>query len=465
MRLSTTFAAVLVAAGFVSAAGAANGDNPVQHAELKDISDAIRPSDLRSTIYKLVGFGTRHTLSDTKSATRGIGAARRWVKSRFDDVDRNCGGCLEVAMPSQIVTGERLPSPTPIVDVLAIQRGTTDPGRVIVISGHIDSRVTDVMNATSDAPGADDDGSGTAAVIEAARVLSHYKFPATLVYAVLSGEEQGLYGGKLLAQYAEQHDWQVEADLNNDIIGNTSGANGAKEGGYVRVFSEGTRSVETSEEATRRRYNGGEIDSPSRNLARFISDLANQYLQGFKARMIYRTDRYSRGGDQVPMLAAGYPAVRFTEAIENYNREHQDVRVVNGLHYGDTADGIDFPYLANVTRLNAISMAALAMAPAPPSAVKIEGAVSLDTTVSWTPAAGAKGYRVWWRDTTEPEWSHNQLAPVGANFLVLKNVNIDDWFFGVASISTEGYESPVEFPGPAGSFAKPKTVGTPSATR
>lgn len=440
----------------------ANENAPSPHPLLKSIADEISPSELQATIEQLVGFGTRHTLSDTKSATRGIGAARRWVKGRFATFSRTCGGCLEVTMPGQIFTGDRLPGPTAIADVLAIQRGTSDPDRVIVISGHIDSRVTDPMNATSDAPGADDDGSGTAAVIEAARVLSRHKFPATLVYAVLSGEEQGLYGGKLLAQYARQHNWHVEADLNNDIVGNTSGANGVKESGYVRVFSEGTRSVETPEEATRRRYNGGEVDSPSRNLARFVSELASQYIDGFKARMIYRTDRYSRGGDQVPMLAAGYPAIRFTEAIENYNREHQDVRVESGVHYGDTPDGIDFPYLANVTRLNAVTMAALAMAPAPPPTVKIEGAVSLDTTVSWSPAAGAARYRVWWRDTTSPLWTESKLAPADATALVLKSVNIDDWFFGVSSVSADGYESPVEFPGPAGSFVTPASSQSPS---
>jgi hypothetical protein len=440
----------------------ANENAPSPHPLLKSIADEISPSELQATIEQLVGFGTRHTLSDTKSTTRGIGAARRWVKGRFATFSRTCGGCLEVTMPGQIFTGDRLPGPTAIADVLAIQRGTSDPDRVIVISGHIDSRVTNPMNATSDAPGADDDGSGTAAVIEAARVLSRHKFPATLVYAVLSGEEQGLYGGKLLAQYARQHNWHVEADLNNDIVGNTSGANGVKESGYVRVFSEGTRSVETPEEATRRRYNGGEVDSPSRNLARFVSELASQYIDGFKARMIYRTDRYSRGGDQVPMLAAGYPAIRFTEAIENYNREHQDVRVESGVHYGDTPDGIDFPYLANVTRLNAVTMAALAMAPAPPPTVKIEGAVSLDTTVSWSPAAGAARYRVWWRDTTSPLWTESKLAPADATALVLKSVNIDDWFFGVSSVSADGYESPVEFPGPAGSFVTPASSQSPS---
>jgi len=419
---------------------------------LQSIAGDAKPEELRATIARLVGFGTRHTLSDTKSDTRGIGAARRWVKGRFEEFGRQCQGCLQIQMPEQTVTGERVPQATSIVDVLAIQRGTSDPDRVIVISGHIDSRVRDVMDAKSDAPGADDDGSGTATVIETARVLSKHKFRATLVYAVLSGEEQGLYGGKLLAQFARDHHWFVEAALNNDIVGNTIGTNGVRDTAHVRVFSEGTRSTETPEQATRRRYNGGEVDSPSRNLARFVSGLADAYLTGFNVRMVYRTDRFNRGGDQVPMLAAGFPAIRFTEAIENYTREHEDVRTENGVRYGDVLDAVDFAYLAQVARLNAITMAALAMAPAPPAEVKIEGAVSMDTKVSWSRVAGASSYRVWWRDTTEPHWSNNRSAD-DATTLMLKDVNIDDWFFGVSSISADGYESPVVFPGPAGAFS------------
>jgi len=418
---------------------------------LRDIAADVRPDELKATITRLVGFGTRHTLSDTQSPTRGIGAARRWIKSRFTEISRNCHGCLEIETPTQTVTGERIPEPAVIMDVVAIQRGTSDPERIVVISGHLDSRVTDIMNASSDAPGADDDGSGTAAVLEAARILSRHKFSATLVYAVLSGEEQGLYGGKLLAQYAHDSHWQVEADLNNDIIGNSAGADGIADDAHVRVFSEGTRSVETPEQAERRRYNGGEVDSPSRNLARFISGLADRYLTNFSVRMIYRTDRYSRGGDQVPMLAAGYPAVRFTESIENYTREHQDLRTAGGVHYGDVLEGIDFPYLAQVVRLNSVTLAALASAPVPPATVEIEGAVSPDTTVSWTPAPGAASHRVWWRDTTAPYWTNSRSAG-NATSLTLKDTTIDDWFFGVSSISADGFESPVEFPGPAGAF-------------
>jgi Zn-dependent M28 family amino/carboxypeptidase len=317
------------------------------------------------------------------------------------------------------------------------------------------------MNATSDAPGANDDGSGSAAVIEAARVLSRHRFAATLVFAVLSGEEQGLYGGKVLADYAHAHNWRLEADLNNDIVGNSEGTNGVRDTTHVRVFSEGTRATETPEEANRRRYNGGEMDSPSRNLARFIDQMASRYLTDFDVTMVYRTDRYGRGGDQVRMLEAGYPAVRVTEAVENYNRQHQDVRVENGIHYGDVIDGVDFAYLAQVARLNIASMAALAWAPAPPSGVTIAGAVSSDTTLTWRPSPGAASYRVYWRGTTEPQWSnHRDAGP--ATTLKLENIIIDDYFFGVSAISSDTYESPIVFPTVAGAFF-PEPAPQPAA--
>lgn len=435
-------------------AQAQHGPRPApRHPELSRFAGEVDAAELRATITRLVAFGTRHTLSDRASPTRGIGAAERWTAERFRQISGGCGGCLTVDVPMQTFTGDRLPAPTRVGAIIAIQRGTTDPDRVIVISGHIDSRVTDPMNATSDAPGANDDGSGTAAVIEAARVLSKHRFPATLVYSVDEGEEQGLYGGHVLADYARAHGWRVEAALNNDIVGNTQGINGVVDRTHVRVFSEGTKAVETPEQANRRRYNGGEVDSPSRNLARFMDQIADDYVPGLDVTMVYRTDRFSRGGDQVEMLKAGYPAVRVTEAAENYDRQHQDLRVENGRRYGDTIDGVDFPYLAKVTRLNVTTMAALALAPAPPEGVKIEGAVSADTTASWAPTPGASGYKVWWRSTTAPQWEHSQ--PASASPVVLKNVVIDDWFFGVSAVSAGGYESPVVFPGPAGDFISP----------
>ncbi|MBS0410749.1 MAG: M20/M25/M40 family metallo-hydrolase [Proteobacteria bacterium] len=429
---------------------AGESEQPLLRAVAADV-DAARE---RATIERLVAFGTRHTLSDTASPTRGIGAARAWVKSQFQDLAKACGGCLEVATPSQVFQGERVPKPTEVMDVLAIQRGTGDPGRVVVISGHLDSRVSDPMNATSDAPGANDDASGVAAVMEAARVLSKHKFQATIVFAVLSGEEQNLYGGKVLADYARAQGWRVEADLNNDIVGNTHGLDGRTDDTHVRVFSEGTKAVETPDQAGRRRYNGGEVDSPSRNLARFLDGLADKYLTGLDVVMVYRTDRFSRGGDQVRMLEAGFPAVRITEADENYTRQHQDVRTENGVAYGDVVAGVDFPYLAQVTRLNVVGLAALAAAPAPPQAVKAEGAVTADTTLSWSAVPGAAGYRVWWRDTTAPQWRFSRDAGATTT-LALPGVNIDDWFFGVQAVGPDGFASPIVFPGPAGDFVSP----------
>jgi Zn-dependent M28 family amino/carboxypeptidase len=458
-RVSTCISAF---AGLLTLAStAAAQPAPTEHPLLQDLAAQVSPERERATDTKLVSFGTRHTLSDTKSDTRGIGAARRWVASEFAAISKDCGGCLTVETPAETATGRRVPNPTEVMDVLAIQRGTTDPNRVIVISGHIDSRVTDVMNATADAPGANDDGSGTTAVIEAARVLSKHKFPATLVFAVLSGEEQGLLGGKVLADYATKQGWRVEADLNNDIVGNSEGINGVRETTRVRVFSEGTKTVETAAEADKRRYNGGEVDSPSRNLARFMDGLADRYLGNFHVTMVYRTDRFGRGGDQNEMLKAGFPAVRVTEANENYTRQHQDLRTDKGIKYGDTVDGVDFAYLGNVTRLNVISMAALAMAPAPPTAVDISGAVSADTTVKWKPSADATRYRLWWRSTIDPQWRYSRdAAPTGQ--ALLKDINIDDWFFGVSAVGADGYESPVVFPGAAGSWAHEEPPAKPA---
>ena len=451
MRPVPLAATLVLSAVMAPIAGLAQPAGETEQPLLRDVAAQVEPGRLHATIERLVAFGTRHTLSDTTSPTRGIGAARMWVKGQFEDLAKACGGCLTVATPSQVFTGERVPKPTEVMDVLAIQRGTGDPDRVIVISGHLDSRVTDAMNATRDAPGANDDASGVAAVMEAARILSKHKFQATIVYAVLSGEEQGLYGGKVLADYATANGWRVEADLNNDIIGNIHGMDGRTDDTHVRVFSEGTKAVETSEQANRRRYNGGEVDSPSRNVARLLDGLADKYLTGLDVEMIYRTDRFSRGGDQVRMLEAGFPAVRITEADENYTRQHQDVRTENGVAYGDVIAGVDFPYLAQVTRLNILGLAAMAAAPAPPGGVKTEGAVTADTKITWTAAPGAGAYRVWWRSTTDPQWRFSRAAGPGTS-LTLTGVNIDDWFFGVQSVGADGFASPVVFPGAAGDF-------------
>jgi len=437
------FVTVLTAAPVVAA------DQPV----LQEIAGAPDPAQLQATVQGLVGFGTRHTLSDTVSPKRGIGAARRWVQSRFEKIGRDCGGCLSIVTPSQTVNGSRLPKPAEIVDVVAIQKGTSDPERVIVLTGHIDSRVTDVMNATADAPGADDDASGVAAVMEAARVLSRYKFAATIVYGVLSGEEQGLYGGKVLAEYAKAQGWRVEADLNNDIVGGTRGQNGVVDNTRLRLFSEGTRDAETPADAKQRRFEGGENDSASRNVARYAKAVAEHYMPNWTVALVYRLDRFGRGGDHSAFNALGYPAVRFTENAEDYRHQHQDLRTEGGVEYGDTIAHVDFAYLAKVTATNALTAASMASAPPPPTDVKVEGAVTPDTRMSWkaSPGAPAAGYRVHWRDTTEPLWMHSRDAG-NVEALTLADVAIDDFAFGVASVSAEGFESPVVFPGATGAF-------------
>jgi Zn-dependent M28 family amino/carboxypeptidase len=449
MRISLSVLALGLLVTVLTAAPVVAADQPV----LREIAAAPDPAQLQATVQALVGFGTRHTLSDTVSPKRGIGAARRWVQSRFEKIGRDCGGCLSIETPSQTVSGSRLPKPAEIVDVVAIQKGTSDPERVIVVTGHIDSRVTDVMNATADAPGADDDASGVAAVIEAARVLSRYKFPATIVYGVLSGEEQGLYGGKVLAEYSKTQGWRVEADLNNDIVGGTRGQNGVVDNTRLRLFSEGTRDVETPADAKQRRFEGGENDSASRNVARYAKAVAESYMPNWTVALVYRLDRFGRGGDHSAFNALGYPAVRFTENAEDYRHQHQDLRTEAGVEYGDTLAHVDFAYLAKVTATNALTAASMASAPPPPVDVKVEGAVTPDTKLSWkaSPGAPAAGYRVHWRDTTEPLWSHSRDAG-NVEALTLANVAIDDFVFGVASVSADGFESPVVFPGAAGAF-------------
>jgi Zn-dependent M28 family amino/carboxypeptidase len=456
LRTPTSAVIAVVFSTLVSMAATAAAAASIEEPRLREIAAAADPAQLQATIAALVSFGTRHTLSDTASPTRGIGAARRWAQSRFEQISHDCGSCLVVFTPSQSVTGPRVPAGAGIVDVVAIQKGSVDPDRVVVLTGHIDSRISDVMNATADAPGADDDASGVAVVIEAARILSRYKFPATIVYGVLSGEEQGLYGGKLLADYAGQQHWRVEADLNNDIVGASIGQNGVANNTRLRLFSEGTRDTESADEARHRRFEGGENDSASRNVARYAKSVAEAYLPNWNVALVYRLDRFGRGGDHSAFNADGFPAVRFTENAEDYRHQHQDLRSEDGVDYGDTIAHVDFSYLAKVTATNALAAASMASAPPPPAQVKIAGEVTADTQLTWTAAPASSGvtYRVYWRDTTEPAWTHSRDAGT-AGAITLTNVSLDDSAFGVASVSADGYESPVVFPGAAGAFPAP----------
>lgn len=428
------------------------GEVPVLH----EIGTAPQASRIRSDIQTLVDFGTRHTLSETESDTRGIGAARRWIFAEFERISAACGGCLEVIYVSDTITGPRIPQPTEVVNVIAIQRGTADPNRHVIMSGDIDSRVTDVLNATSDSPGANDNASGVAGTLEAARILSRYRFPGTIVYAALSGEEQGLNGGQILAAHARAEGWRIVGVLNNDMIGNSAGINGVVDNTTARIFAEGTRATETPQEARERRFTGGEVDSPTRNLARYIDRLADVYVPNLDTMMVYRLDRFGRGGHHRPFNDLGWPGVRIMETNEHYDRQHQDLRTENGRHFGDTIEYVDFDYAAKLTALNAVALASLAWAPPPPADVTISGAVSADTTLKWTrpPAAQAPnlaGYRIYWRLTTEPQWTRSVwVGDVSEH--TLRNVVIDNYFFGVAAVARDGTESPVVFPGAAGSF-------------
>jgi hypothetical protein len=417
---------------------------PLGAALLIGATPAPSPDALKTTITALVGFGTRHTLSTTTDPKRGIGAARAWVAAEFGKYGAACGGCLKVETVGDTFTGPRAPNGVRVEDVIAIQKGTTDPDRVIIVQGHIDSRVNDVMDATQDAPGANDDGSGTALVIEAARILSKEKFAATIVYAVLTGEEQGLWGGKLLASTAKARGWKVAAVLNNDIVGNTHGIGGEHITDVVRVFSEGLQIAGNPAQ----RGNGGEDDSPSRALAKAVSRVAAaQPGIGLKVFAVRRPDRFQRGGDHIPFLEAGYPAVRFTEPTENYDRQHQSLRTENGRKFGDTIDWVDFPYLARVTALNAAVIRELADAPGAPASVTISGAVSDDTHVVWDAVPGAAGYRIRWRRADSFAWSDAKDLPSSATAADLPHINIDDHFFGVSALSARGAESVVTFGG------------------
>ncbi|KAK0334990.1 MAG: M28 family peptidase [Pseudomonadota bacterium] len=404
---------------------------------------------LKASVERLVSFGTRHTLSSATDPKRGIGAARAWGKAEFETIGKGCGGCLSVETVADRFTGPRAPDGVEVVDVLAIQKGTGDPNEVVIVAGHIDSRVTDVMNITSDAPGANDNASGTALVIEAARVLAGQKFNGTIVYALLSGEEQGLWGGKLLAATAKARGWHVRAMLNNDIVGNTVGQNGQVVADRVRVFSEGIRAGDDAKANLTRRAIGGEDDGPSRALAKAIDGIAQADPKiGLEVLAVRRFDRFGRGGDHSPFLDLGFPAVRFSVGIENYDRQHQDLRTENGRVYGDTVDGMDFPYLAKVTALNVATLRRLADAPAAPATVSLDGALSMDTRVFWDAVPGATAYKVYWRRADKQDWSDSRVV-TGATQTVLKDIVVDDHFIGVAAVAKDGAESLVTFGGMA----------------
>jgi hypothetical protein len=452
---------------------AAAAPPPSPDAKLRAIIAPVSAARMKATVEKLVSFGTRHTLSSQTDPKRGIGAALNWAEGEFKSYG------LPTVRPCDTFQGERVPTPTRICDMVAIQRGTERPNDVVIITGHIDSRVSDVMNANAFEPGANDDGSGSAAVLEAARVLSKHKFPGTIVYSLDSGEEQGLYGAKVIAAYAKAQGWNVIANLNNDIIGNSCGSDGVCDSTHVRVFSEGPRWQGHEDLARPIRSFGGESDSPSRNISRYLDRLADRLNIGLDVRQIWRNDRFGRGGDHTEFLNLGFPAVRLTVAVENYNWQHQDVRVEKGVHYGDTIDHMDFPYLAKIAKLNIAALAAMASAPPPPEP-SVEGAVSTDTKVSWFRVNSAAGYVVHWRRTDASQWENARFVSAEDSLPVsnmtdeqkgkillrrttLPHIRVDDWVFGVSSVGKDGYESPVASAVPGGAFkpiVKPQIAPT-----
>jgi Zn-dependent M28 family amino/carboxypeptidase len=423
--------AAIFALAQATASAAAEPDPRIAGA-LREISSARIQADIAA----LVGFGTRSTLSAQDPASiaagRGIGAAREWIRAQFEQYSRDCGGCLEVRVDSYTQPpGERVATPTVISNVYAVLKGT-DAGatpRIVLVTGHYDSRNSDNEDITHDAPGANDDASGVAVSLECARVLSRLKFPGTIIFLAVAGEEQGLYGSAYFARRAREQKWNIEAALNDDIVGGNRSAE--QDTRVVRVFS------------------AGDNDSPSRQLARYVAETADQYPSTVKPLLVFRADRYLRGGDHTSFNEKGYAAVRFTEYREDYNRQHQTVRTEGGIAYGDLPEHVDVDYVAAVARINAAALASIAAAPAPPSHVSILTArLENDTTLEWQPTANASGYEVLWRATTSPTWEHAQ--DVGARTRVTLPLSKDNVIFAVRAVDAQGHRSLPVVPEPKG---------------
>lgn len=433
--------------------GAGAGSSSV----IRNIVREIDARNIENSIRRLVSFGTRNTLSAQDNPTRGIGAARDWLYQEFQKVAAGTNGRMTVEKQSYLQEPippprGRVLKPTVITNVVATLRGSQPASqtRVYVVSGHYDSMCTSPIDAECDAPGANDDASGTAAVLEMARVMSKYSFEATIIFMAVAGEEQGLLGSAYFAEQARKNSMNIEAMFTNDIIGNTLGGNGVRDRRTVRVFSEGVPSNETEQEANVRRGVGGENDSASRQLARFIKEAASAYVPSMNVMMVYRRDRYLRGGDHIPFLERGFAAVRFTEPNEDYRHQHQNVRVENGIRYGDLPEFVDFAYIAQVARVNAASLALLALAPARPKNVSILTArLTNDTDLKWDANAepDLAGYEIVWRETTSPVWTNARLVGNVTSY-TMTGMSKDNYFFGVRSVDRDGHRSPVSYPRP-----------------
>jgi Zn-dependent M28 family amino/carboxypeptidase len=411
----------------------------------------VSAKNIEATIRKLVSFGTRNTLSEQDNPTRGIGAARDWIYQEFQKISADCGGCLDVQKQAFVQPkANRIPEPTTLTNVFAVLKGTTDPTRVYVVSGHYDSMCSSPTDAKCDAPGANDDASGTAVSLELARVMSKQKYDATIVFMTVPGEEQGLLGAAYYAEQAKLAKTNIEAMFTNDIVGGVTTQKGSINRNKVRVFSEGVPSSETEQQANTRRSVGGENDSASRQLARYIKEQTARYLKNFGVMMIYRRDRYGRGGDHIPFVERGFTAVRITESDEDYTHQHQNVRTENGVFYGDTPEFVDFEYTANVARVNLIALASLANAPAKPANVGIvTSKLTNDTELKWDANADADiaGYEVVWRDTTAAEWTNSTFVGNVLTYTA-KGMSKDNYFFGVRAVDKAGNKSPVVYPRP-----------------
>lgn len=435
--------------------------------EIARMITEIDPRNIERAIRKLVSFGTRNTLSEQDNPARGIGAARDWLRDEFQRIADGTQGRMTVELQSFVQEPGRFPriaKPTRVTNVVATLRGSQPESvnRVYVVSGHYDSMCSSPTDAACDAPGANDDASGTAAVLEVARVMSRKNFDATIIFMAVAGEEQGLVGATRFAEQAEKNRLDIEAMFTNDIVGNTLGGNGVRDRRTLRVFSEGVPSSETEAEARTRRSVGGENDSASRQLARFVREIAETYTPRFRVQMIYRRDRYLRGGDHIPFLERGYPAVRFTEPNEDYTHQHQNVRTENGTRYGDLPEFVDFNYVADVARVNAAALAALARAPARPRSVAINTRrLTNDTDLQW--AANTEpdlaGYEIVWRDTTSPVWTHSRFVGRATSY-TMKGMSKDNYFFGVRAVDASGNRSPASYPRPDTAVARPPTTRT-----
>lgn len=444
--LTALFGLFLVADGLGQTARAQKPDPEISKM-LKEVS----AKNIEASIRKLVSFGTRNTLSEQDNPTRGIGAARDWIYAEFMRISSECGGCLDVQKQAFVQPkANRIPEPTQLTNVFAVLKGTADGARVYVVSGHYDSMCTSPTDAKCDAPGANDDASGTAVSIELARVMSKRKFDATIVFMAVPGEEQGLLGAAYYAEQAKLAKTNIEAMFTNDIVGGVTTYKNSQFRKKVRVFSEGVPSNETEQEAATRRSVGGENDSSSRQLARYIKEQSDRYLKNFGAWLIYRRDRYGRGGDHIPFVERGFAAVRFTESDEDYTHQHQNVRTENGVFYGDTPEFVDFEYTANVARVNLVALASLASAPAKPKNVGIvTGRLTNDTDLKWDAVTDADiaGYEVVWRDTTAAEWTGAKFVGNVTTYTA-KAMSKDNYFFGVRSVDKDGNKSPVVYPRP-----------------